>query len=50
MPKWVFLSENLLSNIQIYKFEKNSKIKQINMQVSTTKLFQDERKYGKIEI
>lgn len=44
------MSKNLLSNIQIYKFEENSEIKQTNMQVLTTKLFQYERKYGKIDI
>lgn len=48
MPKWGNFHENSILNIQIYKFEKNSKIKQINMQVSTTKLFHYGRKYGKI--
>ena len=48
MPKWGIFHENSISNIQIYKFEKNLEIKHKNMQVSNTKLFHYARKCGKI--
>jgi len=48
MPKIVLFMKNRLLNIQICKFEKKLKIKQINMQVSGRKLFHYLIKYDKI--